>query len=172
MGVIFAHAWTKVVIALIDIAGVIAILLFRVARQDIHDFGPFVHIRGTVSILHSDPDEALVAPAGAPGVLDDPVRLYARLIQADNYDGVIHATRAVVILGEDAFLIETPAVVASAHSDANGSILDFALHVGDIIQILESHYIDLRLYLLAILVSAVTVHTLVLVSRVGLGADF
>ena len=85
---------------------------------------------------------------------------------------MIHATRAVVILGEDALFIETPAVVASGHSDANGSILDFALHFGDIKQISVSHYIGLRLYLLAILVSAVTFNTLVLVSRVGLGADF
>ena len=48
-------------------------LLLRVALEDIHVLSDDVHARDTLSILHSQLDEALVAPPVAPRVLDKPV---------------------------------------------------------------------------------------------------
>lgn len=85
--VIGAHAGAPIVKLLLDLAELvvglrlvvilflflIVVRLLGVALLDFHDLDVGVHLGGALALLDCDPDEAIVAPAGAPGVLDDPV---------------------------------------------------------------------------------------------------
>ena len=142
--VIGAHAGAPIVKLLLDLAELvvglrlvvilflflIVVRLLGVALLDFHDLDVGVHLGGALALLDCDPDEAIVAPAGAPGVLDDPVRLFAGLVEADDGDAVVEAGWAVVFLREDAGLVVAPAVVASGNRDAHGSLLQLVLHFG------------------------------------------
>ena len=72
------------------------VAFLRVALLDVHNLNVGVHCGGAVSLLHSDVDESTLAPTFAPGVLYDPVRLVARVNQANYGHAVIDASRAVV----------------------------------------------------------------------------
>ena len=107
----------------------------------------------------------------APGVLDDPVRLVTGLVQANDGNAVVEASWAVVLLRKDAGLVVAPAVVASGHCDAHGTVLNLVLHVGRVDKP-DRVLLGPRLDHFPLLISARAVLSLILVCLVGLGADF
>ena len=172
-----AHEGSPFVFPLVDVACVVIFFFFivsaigvGVARLDFHGLNVSVHGRGAISILDGDPDEALVTPVLAPGVLDDPVGLVTLVLEADNGDAVVETGRAVVLLGEDALLVVAPAAVASGNCDAQRSLLELLLHL-PVFDLLDRACIGPRHDGLILLVSACAVLCLVLVGLVGRGAD-
>jgi len=74
---------------------------------------PAVDAGDTQSPLDSNANESLLTPVLRPRVLNNPVVPPILLIHADNGNGVIDFGRAVVLGGEHASLVESPAVVSS-----------------------------------------------------------
>lgn len=129
-----------------------------------------------MSVLDGKADVSTLAPLLRPRVLNDPVVLSILLIHADNGNSVIDFARAVVLGGEQASLVESPAVVSSGDVGDKGSLLQLALDSSDVggVAVGVSDPLlgrDLGGNLLALLVSAGALLRLVGVVRVGLRAD-
>ena len=176
LAVVRTHQGAVGVLHLVDIALIVVVFVLllvtvRVAVHDLHRLDVSVHSRGAIAILHGDPNEALVAPVAAPGVLDDPVGLVTLVFKANNGDAVIKTGWAVVLLGKDAGLVVAPATVAGSDGDAQRTVLELLLHV-PIADFFGGASLGLRHDSLAVLVSTATVPGLVVVGRLGLRADF
>ena len=118
------------------ITAIITVVLSRETLLHIHILDILVHATDTDAVSDLHVDEALVAPPGAPRILDDPVLHSIRIsVVAGENHTVVNGRRAIVICGKDTTRVPSPALAASRDRDTQRAILELVLDSLDVVLI-------------------------------------